>query len=82
MNEHETESKRVPSTGTGEIIGKGSIGQTIIYPFGPYEVLLRLSNSGEFIEIIEIRLNKDFRTFKQKAESRGFHDVNDIYEDK
>jgi len=82
MAKYETESERAPSTSTGEIIGKGSIGQTVLYPFGPYEVLMRLSSSGEFIEIVEIRLNKDFRTFKQKVESRGYHDVNDIYEDK
>ncbi len=82
MSDFEIESQKAPSTGTGEVIGRGSVGQTILYPFGPYEVLIRISNSGEFVEIVEIRLNKDFRDFKQKAESRGYHDVSDIYEEK
>lgn len=61
-------------------LGRGDKGKIVVYPFGPYEVLIKLSLTGEFIEIIEVRLNKDFRNFKQKIESRGHHDVNDIYE--
>jgi hypothetical protein len=82
MSDFKIESEKAPSTGTGEIIGKGALGQIVLYPFGPYEVLIKLSNAGEFIEIVEIGLNKDFRDFKQKYESRGYHDVNDIYEEK
>lgn len=82
MSDFEIGPEKTPNIGTGEMIGKGSLGQTILYPFGPYEVLIRISNTGEFVEIVEIRLNKDFRNFQQKIESRGYHDVNDIYESK
>ena len=80
MDNYREKSKDAPETATGEIIGKGALGKVILYPFGPYEVLIKLLNSGEFVEILEIRINKDFRDFKQKTQSRGYHDVSDIYE--
>lgn len=80
MSENQVEPTSSSNTGNvGE--GGGEIkSKIVVYPFGPYEVLIKLLNSGEFVEIAEIRLNKDFRDFIQKTQSRGYHDVSDIYE--
>jgi len=75
-----SEKEDPTSSSTPSELGRGDKGRIIVYPFGPYEVLMKLSLTGEFIEIIEIRVNKDFRDFKQKTQSRGYHNVSDIYE--
>jgi len=51
------------------------------YPFGKYEVTIKLSLNNEFIEIQKIKVNKDFRSYKQKMISKGFHDVDEFYEE-
>lgn len=48
--------------------------------FNDYEVVLLVNENNEFIDIIEISLEKDFRSPEQKAKSIGFCDVNDLYQ--
>jgi len=49
--------------------------------FGPYTILLRLKENNEFIDIVEVRIEKDFRSIKERIESRSFHDVSDLYKE-
>ena len=51
----------------------------IIYPFDKYEIKIKLTPSNEFIGIIEIKVNKEFLSHKQKITSKGFHDVDEFY---
>jgi len=51
----------------------------IVYPFDKYEITVKLSPNNEFIEILEVKVNKDFLTYKQKVISKGFHDVDNFY---
>ena len=53
----------------------------INYPFGKYEIKVILDKYGKFMRINEIRLNKDFRSIKQKIESTGFIDIEDSYKE-
>ena len=48
--------------------------------FGKYEIQVQLAPDGRFVGIVGISVKKDFRSQKQKIESRGFHDVMDLYE--
>ena len=50
------------------------------FPFGKYEISIRLSPSNEFMGIEEIKVNKDFLSFKQKITISGFHDIEQFYE--
>ena len=51
----------------------------IVYPFGKYEITVRLSLNNEFVGISEVKINKDFLSYKQKISSKGFHDVDEFY---
>lgn len=51
----------------------------IVYPFGKYQITVRLSPGNEFIGISEVKVNRDFLSYKQKMISKGFHDVEEFY---
>ncbi len=53
----------------------------ITYPFDKYEITVELTSSNRFIGIVEVKVNKDFRTFSQKIASANVHDVEEYYKD-
>jgi len=64
--------------------GTGSLGEIkdyriISYPFDRYEIKIKVSPNNEFMGIIEVGINKDFLTQKQKMSLQGFHDVDKFY---
>jgi len=53
--------------------------KTVVYPFDKYLITIKLSPNNEFIGIAEVKINKDFISYKQKAPPKGFHDVEEFY---
>jgi len=53
--------------------------KVIVYPLDKYLIKIKLTPSNEFIEIIEIKVNKSFLSHKQKMTSKGYHDVDEFY---
>jgi len=51
----------------------------VVYPFDKYQIKVKLTTSNEFIGIIEVKINKEFLSHKQKVASQGFHDVDEFY---
>jgi hypothetical protein len=51
----------------------------ITYPFGRYEIKIKLTPRNEFIEIVEIKINKDFLSYKQKLSTQEIHEVDEFY---
>lgn len=51
----------------------------ISYPFGRYDIKIKVTPNNEFVEIVEVAINKDFLTHKQKISLQGFHDVEKFY---
>ena len=54
------------------------------YPFDRYKIKIALTPDNKFLGILEINLNKDFLSLKQKMISKGpkgYHDVDDFYKD-
>jgi hypothetical protein len=51
------------------------------YPFDKYEIKIKLTPNNEFIEVLEVKINKDFLSHKQKILSQGFHDVEKFYQE-
>lgn len=76
MKEYDYGSFTKQATGS---IGEGGDYKIISCPFGRYEVKVKVSPSNEFIEIVEVGINKDFLTQKQKISRPGFHDVEGFY---
>jgi len=56
-----------------------SASRLVVYPIGPYEVVLEFTNAGEFQGVVEVRVNADFRSLRQKIESTRYHDVDEFY---
>jgi hypothetical protein len=70
-----------PDVFSGQNTGDNGPSSTLVMvPFDKYEVVLRLGPQREFLEIIAIRVGKDFRSVQQKVESADYHDVTDLYE--
>lgn len=73
--EPESEASNAP---TGEAIDQ--IEHKIIkFPFGKYELTLKLSANNEFLDVLEIRINKDFAASIKEKQRKGFHDVDEFY---
>ena len=51
----------------------------ITFPFDKYQIKVKLTPTNEFIEIIEIKINKDFLSYKQKITPLGFHNIEEFY---
>lgn len=51
----------------------------VVYPFDKYEIKVRLTPNNEFIGIVEVKINKDFVSYKQRLAKKGFHDVEKFY---
>lgn len=65
--------------------GTGSVGEAaehriIICPFDKYEVKIMLNEKNEFLNIIEIKINKDFMSYKQKANLKSSIDEGEFYD--
>jgi hypothetical protein len=65
-----------PSTGSSDELEGYKI---VTYSFDKYEIKLKLTLSNEFKEIIEVKINKDFLSYKQKVTPSGYHDVDQFY---
>ena len=79
MEEEIKESGRYGATGSAANLSNFII---IKYPFGKYELTLKLSSNNEFLDILEIKINKDFAASNREAQPKGFHDVDEFYPEK
>jgi hypothetical protein len=65
--------------------GTGSVGEVaenriITCPFGRYEVKIILNNKNEFVDIAEIRINKEFLSYEQEKRLKMLPDEGDTYD--
>ncbi|MGD0781026.1 MAG: hypothetical protein ABR954_09680 [Dehalococcoidales bacterium] len=61
--------------------GKMEDYKIISYPFGKYEIKIKVTNNNEFIGIVELGVNKDFLSQEQKIGLKGSHDVDEFYKE-
>lgn len=52
-----------------------------VYLFGPFRITVRLTEDDKLLDIIEVQVNKDFLSIKQKIDASASYDVSDLYED-
>ena len=43
---------------------------TVVYPFEMFEIVVKLTLDGKFVGIEEVRINKDFRSYKNQTPQR------------
>lgn len=72
--------KQIINQGTGGH-GKGDEYKIIDYPFGKYQIKIKLTLNNEFVDILEVKINKEFLSHKQKITPQGFHDVDKFYKE-
>jgi len=77
MNSSGDENLQVRKEGTGVPIPLEY--RDVVYPFRKYEITVRLTPDNEFIGIVEVKINKDFISYKQRLATKGFHDVDEFY---
>jgi hypothetical protein len=75
--EEVTESQMIKEKGTGGLPSESF--KDIAYRFDPYEITVRLSPNNEFIAITEVKVKKDFMSYKEKISTKGYHDVEAFY---
>ncbi|HUW31934.1 MAG TPA: hypothetical protein VM223_10005 [Planctomycetota bacterium] len=80
MNSENDKPNAFVATGDAAAEPGGDSGsRLVVYPIGPYEVVLQFSRDDEFQGVVEVRVNTDFRSFRQKIASSGYHDVDEFY---
>jgi len=48
--------------------------------FDRYTIKVELGGANEFLGVVEVGVNQDFRSLRQRIESQGSHDVSDFYD--
>ena len=48
-------------------------------PFDKYEIWVRLTEDGKFVDIAEVRINRDFLSPTQRVGKSGYFDVDEFY---
>jgi predicted component of type VI protein secretion system len=76
FQENDYDNLKNQGTGSHEALDEYKI---VLYPFDKYQIKIKLTRSNEFIGIVEVKVNKDFLSYKQKTTLRGFHDVDEFY---
>jgi hypothetical protein len=61
--------------GTGSSSTKDYV--TLDYPFEKYQITVKLTSDGRFVGIEEVRINKDFRSYKQSIPQKIFRDIDE-----
>jgi len=59
--------------------GEGEDYKIIPYPFDKYEIKVKVSPSNQFMGIIEVKINKDFLSHKQRMGIQTSLDVDEFY---
>ncbi len=67
------------SGGTGSS-GEAGEYRTLVCPFDKYEVTIVLNGKNEFVDILEIKLNKEFVDFKQRVRPKPTIDEAEFYD--
>lgn len=49
--------------------------------FGRYEITLKVDSSGKFLDIIEVKVGKNFLSHDQLKETASVHDVDEYYKE-
>jgi len=75
---YDYESLASDSTGSKEI-PEDIIIKTV--QFDKYNIKVKVSKDNEFLDIMEIEVNKDFLAHKKKITPAGVHDVDDYYKE-
>lgn len=68
-----------PADETGEAFPSFKI---VSCRFGSYIIKIRLTPTNEFVDIVEVSFDSDFRSIRQRNQIGGFHNVSDLYEER
>lgn len=79
MKDYDYSNLKNQGTGSHKLPEESEEYKIITYPFDKYQVKIKLTQDNEFVEIIEIKINKEFLSYKQKISSLGYHDVDEFY---
>ena len=60
-------------------LNKGEEYKIISYTFDMYEIKVKVSPRNEFLGIVEVEVNKDFLSYKQKLSRQSYLDVSKYY---
>ena len=55
--------------------------KVIQYKIGNFLISIRLTSTNEFLGIEEIGYNRDFLSLQQKIALKGYHDVEEFYDE-
>lgn len=75
---HKEDYEELKDKGTGSQ-GELTDYKIIVFPFDRYEIKIKLKPNNEFLEVIEVKINKEFLSHKQKIAPKGYHDVDKFY---
>ena len=75
MSKEDSDSQKRRNIGTGRDSTEYT---TKVYPFEMFEIVVKLTLDGKFVGIEEVRVNKDFRSYKNQTPQRIFAHVDEL----
>jgi hypothetical protein len=67
---------------TGEYPNEVNNSNDIVYPFGQFEITIKLGYDKKFLGITEIKTRKDFYSFRDKNFISNIENFDDYYKEK
>jgi len=68
------------SSGTGNILDDSRFLIKTFY-FGIFEIKIKLTLNNEIVEILEVKIKKDFLSLRQKLKHANYHDDEEIFDE-
>jgi hypothetical protein len=59
--------------------GESTEYKIVVYPFDKYRIKIKLTPTDEFVEIMEVEINKDFLSHKQRLGVQSYLDADEYY---
>jgi hypothetical protein len=79
-NDEDSDYGKLRNQGTGSHETRVNY-KLVVYPFDRYLITVKLDQEDRFVGIEEVKLRKDFLSYRQKMPDRGFHDVEEFYKE-
>ena len=65
---------------TGSSSGKQGQ-KRVVVSHGQYEIVVRLTEDGRFVDVDELRIKRDFLSPEQRVAGSGYFNVDEFYEE-
>jgi hypothetical protein len=53
----------------------------VVYPFGEFEITVKLGNDNQFVSISEVKIKKEFYSYQSLSSKKSLSNVDEFYKE-